>query len=92
MSFYRTQNRTVLAKVESTSGTDASPVVGTNAVLVESPKTDPNLSTTETREVSGALDKRAPIPNGGDRGFSARVYCKCSGSPGTTLPEVDPLL
>lgn len=92
MSFYRTQNRTVLAKVESTSGTDASPVVGTNAVLVESPQTNPNLSTTETREVSGALDKRAPIPNGGDRGFTGKVYCKGSGSPGTTLPEVDPLL
>lgn len=92
MSSYRTQNRTVLAKVETTAGTDAVPVVGTNAVLIESPASTYNLGTTETREVTGSLDRRAPIPNGGDRGFSGRVYCKGSGTPGTTAPEVDPLL
>lgn len=92
MSFYKTLNRTILAKVETVSGTDAAPVVGTNAVLIEAPVSTQNLGTTDTREVTGALDRRAPIPNGGDRGFTGRVYCKGSGSPGVTPPEVDPLL
>lgn len=91
MSAYRTLNRTVLAKVETVSGTDAVPVVGTNAILIENPVSTPNLSTTETREVTGSLDRRAPIPNGGDRAFTGRVYCKGSGTAGTA-PEVDPLL
>jgi hypothetical protein len=38
------------------------------------------------------LDARAPIPSSGNQSFSGRVYLHGSGDPGTTLPEVDPLL
>jgi hypothetical protein len=92
MSAYVNLNRTVLVKTETTSGTDAVPVVGTNAVLVENPNSNLTLNTFETNEVTGALDARAPIPSDGGQAFSARVYLHGSGSPGVTLPEIDPLL
>ncbi len=92
MSQYRTLNRAVLCKVESVSGTDASPTVGSNAVLVENPNSNLQLNTFETNEVTGALDARAPIPSTGNAGFSGRVYLHGSGSAGTVLPEVDPFL
>lgn len=92
MSQYRTLNRTVLCKVESSSGTDASPTVGSNAVLVENPNSNLQLNTFDTNEVTGALDARAPIPSTGNAGFSGRVYLHGSGAAGTTLPEVDPFL
>jgi hypothetical protein len=92
MSQYRTLNRAVWAKVESTPGVDASPVAGTNAVLVENPNSNLNLNTFDTNEVTGALDRKAPIPSTGNAGFSGRVYLHGSGAAGTTLPEVDPFL
>ena len=92
MSQYRTLNRTVLCKEESSSGTDASPTVGSNAVLVENPNSNLQLNTFDTNEVTGALDARAPIPSTGNAGFSGRVYLHGSGAAGTTLPEVDPFL
>ena len=42
MSAYVNLNRTVLVKTETTSGTDAVPVVGTNGVLVENPNSQPH--------------------------------------------------
>lgn len=92
MSQYRTLNRTVLCKVEVSSGEDASPTVGSNAVLVENPNSNLQLNTFDTNEVTGALDARAPIPSTGNAGFSGRVYLHGSGAAGTTLPEVDPFL
>lgn len=92
MSTYRTLNRTVLAKVESSSGTDASPTVGSNAILVENPNSNLALNTFETNEVTGALDARAPIASSGNAAFSGRIYLHGSGAAGTTLPEIDPFL
>ena len=92
MSQYQTRNRTVLAKVEASEGVDAAPVVGTHAVLVENPSSNQRLNTIETNEVTGALDKRAPIPSSGNQQFSARVYLRGSGAPGVVLPQVDPFL
>lgn len=92
MSQYRTLNRTVLCEVESSSGVDASPTVGSNAVLVENPNSNLSLNVFETNEVTGALDARAPIPSSGNAAFSGRIYLHGSGAAGTTLPEIDPFL
>ena len=75
MSEYKTLNRTVLCKVETTSGTDAAPVVGTNAVLIENPNSNQTLNTFETNEVKTAVgDARAPVSSSGNQAFSGRVY------------------
>ena len=92
MSDYRTLNRSVWCKVESSSGTDAVPTAGSNGVLVENPNSNLQLNTFDTNEVTGSLDARAPIPSTGNAGFSGRVYLHGSGAAGTTLPEVDPFL
>lgn len=91
MSAYRTLNQTVLAKVETTPGTDSSPTVGSNAVLVESPVRNPNLGSVETNEVTGALDDRGPLPAGGFSPFTCDVWLKGADTPGTA-PEYAPLL
>ena len=85
MSAYRTLNQTVLAKVEVTSGTDSVPVVGTNAILIESPVRNPTLATVETNEVTGALDDRGPLPAGGSL-RTGDVWLKGADTPGTA-PE-----
>jgi hypothetical protein len=90
MSQYRTLNQLLLVKVETTSGEDASPALS-DAILIENPSAAAELQTIETNEVTGSLDSRAPIPAGGWRNFSGRVYLKGSGSAGTA-PEFDPLL
>lgn len=92
MSQYATLRRAVLAKVESSSGTDASPTVGSNAVLIENPNSNQALNTFETNEVTGALDARAPIASSGNQGFTGRVYLHGSGAAGTTEPEAAPFL
>lgn len=91
MSDYRTLNRTILAKVETTAGTDASPTVGSNAVLVEDPSPDDGLEILNTNEVTGSLDPRSPIVGGGPGTWSGAAYLKGSGAGGTP-PEFDPLL
>jgi len=91
VSNYRTLNRTVLAKVEGTSGVDASPSVGSDAVLVEDPSTEAGLELLNTNEVTGSLDPRAPIVGGGPQNFGCAFYLKGSGTPGTA-PEAGPLL
>lgn len=90
MSQYRTLNQLLLVKLEVTSGTDSSPALS-DAILIENPQSPADLQTIETNEVTGSLDARAPIPAGGWRNFSGRVYLKGSGS-GGTAPEFDPLL
>lgn len=86
MSNYRTLNRTILAKVETTSGTDASPVVGTDAVLVEDPETTGNPQPIDTNEVTGSLDPRSPVVGGGGATHRATVNLRGSGA-GGTAPE-----
>lgn len=91
MSEYRTLNQLVLAKVETTHGTDAVPNANANAVLVENPSRQPNLSTIETNEVTGALDDRGPLPAGGFSPFTADIWLKGSDTPGTA-PEFSPFM
>lgn len=91
MSAYRTLNRTVLAKVESPSGTDASPTVGSNAVLTENPVLNLDLNSIETNESTGSLDDRGPIPAGGTATFECTVYPHHSGT-AETPPEYAPFL
>jgi len=86
MSNYRTLNRTVLAKVETTPGIDAAPTVGANAVLLESPQIQGSPQALDTNEVTGALDVRAPVVGGGGRQWLGTVNMHGSGA-GGTAPE-----
>lgn len=91
MSDFLMRNRLVLAKTEVTSGTDASPVPATDAVLVEEPKANPNFELEQTDEVSGSLDTTQSIVGGGYMERTHRFYAKGSGTPGTA-PEFTPYL
>jgi hypothetical protein len=91
MSSYRSLNRFILAKLETTSGVDSSPTPGSNAVLVEAPDLSPDLQTTTTNEVTGALDKRSPISTSGSRHANFKIYLRGSGVAGTA-PRLDPLM
>jgi hypothetical protein len=88
---YRTKNRQVLAKIESTSGTDASPAAGTDDVLFESPQTTPELGSVTTNEVTGSLDAAPSLAAGGTRPFGGSALLKGSGT-AATAPEWSPFL
>lgn len=79
MSDYRTRNRLVLAKVEGTSGQDASPTVA-NAVRVENPQYNPTYETVTTNEVTGSLDADAPVPGGGYSEMTFDIYARGAGT------------
>ena len=91
MSDYRTLNRTVLAKVETTPGTDAAPTVGADAIRVEDPKWSSGLQVINTNGVTGSLDPDAPVPGGGPGNWSGAYNLKGSGA-GGTAPEWGALL
>lgn len=91
MSDYRTLNRTVLAKTETTPGTDASPTVGANAVKLEEPNPVPGLTAEDTNEVGGSLDASAAVANGAPGTFSGTALLKGSGA-GGTAPEYNAFL
>ena len=91
MSQYRNRNQTVLVKIETTPGVDATPAVGSDAVLCEAPEVTRNLQNIETDEVTPALERRLPIPAGGEGAFNTRVWLH---GPGATAnpPECGRLL
>ncbi|MCT2398528.1 hypothetical protein [Novosphingobium mangrovi (ex Huang et al. 2023)] len=91
MSDFLTRNRLALAKIETTSGTDATPVPATDAVLVEEPRGTPNMELEQTDEVTGSLDHSQSIVGGGYLQHTARFFAKGSGTPGTA-PESAPYL
>ncbi|HYE49589.1 MAG TPA: hypothetical protein VEB20_08360 [Azospirillaceae bacterium] len=92
MSQYRTQNRVVLAKVETSSGTDASPAVGSDAFKCIGPAWSGGPeSIANDQEVTGALDTGGPIVGGGGASFSAQVNVKGPGTAGEA-PEFGALL
>lgn len=91
MSTYRTKNRTILAKVETTAGTDASPVVASDALLIETPLSPSNLEVLTTDEVTGTLDPDDPVVGGGGGGFTGTVNVRGSGT-GGVAPEWGVLL
>ena len=79
----RTRNAALLAKIETTEGTDAGPVPGTDAVLVENPQISFNPNTVQTNESTGSLDGRGPITGGMTVQLTFDVLLKGSGTPGT---------
>lgn len=86
MSNFRFLDRTITCKQETTAGTDATPVVGTDAVLVEEPNKDDELQLLQTNEVTGSLDPRAPVVGGGPGTFGCRINMHGSGT-AATAPE-----
>jgi hypothetical protein len=91
MSQYRVRNRVLLAKVELTTGTDASPTVVSDAILVANPQWTPNFEVLETDEVGASLDDRGPIVGGGNIGHGFEVFLKGAGV-GGVVPEFGALL
>ncbi|MEQ9330264.1 hypothetical protein [Thalassobaculum sp.] len=91
MSDFRNQNRTFLAKIESTPGTDAAPVVGTDAIRVEAPTHSDNWELIEVNEVTGGLDRSPRQTGGGSASQRVTTILKGSGT-GGAAPEVGPLL
>jgi hypothetical protein len=91
MSDFRRINRTLLAKVEGTPGTDASPAVGTDAIKVEDPTYRYDFETDETNEVTGGLDRSSRYTGGGQGGQQFTAIMK-GASAGGSAPEVGPLL
>ncbi|MCM8738287.1 hypothetical protein M5E06_29605 [Azospirillum sp. A1-3] len=79
----RTRNAALLAKIETTEGTDANPAASTDAVLVENPQISFNPNTVQTNEVTGSLDGRGPITGGMTVQITCDVLLKGSGVPGT---------
>lgn len=91
MSNFLTRNRLVLAKAEVTSGIDPVPAPASDAVLVEEPRSTPNVENEQTDEVNGSLERSLPIVGGGHRANTLRFFAKGSGVPGTE-PEFTPYL
>ncbi|NUB19798.1 hypothetical protein GBZ26_11305 [Azospirillum formosense] len=87
----RTRNQALLAKIETTEGTDANPVAGTDAVFVENLQHSFNPNIIQTNEHTGSLDSRGPIAGGMTVQVTFDVLLKGSGAPGTA-PEWGKLL
>jgi len=86
----RAKNAVVLAKAETTVGTDAAPTAA-DAILVENPAVDPQVDVITTNEANGSLDSEGPI-NGGIRGrITFSVLLKGSGT-AATAPNFGELL
>lgn len=90
MSDFRRKNRTFLFKIEDPAGTDAEPVVGSNAIKAEDPSGSAAFELDETNEVTGSLSGAARYTGGGTRGFTVPVLLKGSGTAGQA-PEAGPL-
>jgi len=88
MANYRTKNKLLLAKVEATSGQDASPTVSADAVLAEEPQQDPEFEVIQTNEIGASLDSRGPIVGGGFMGMTLTPLLKGAGAAGQ--PRHDP--
>ena len=71
----RTKNKPLLAKVETTSGQDASPAVG-----AEEPRQDLEFEVIRTNDIGASLDSRAPIVGGGFIGMTLTPLLECAGA------------
>ena len=91
MAFKRLRNTVALAKIESTEGTDASPV-GTDAVKIENCKIQYTANLIKTNEYSGSLDTSVPIVGSVRPQITFDYWIKGNGAPGTTAPEWGRLL
>ena len=86
-----TKNQLLLAKVETTEGVDAEPTAALNAILSEPVTANPDISRVGSNAVSRSISVRKHRLGRKKLGFSIRVECKGSGTPGTP-PEISPLL
>lgn len=91
MSYLRARKAVLLAKAESTEGTEVTPSASTDAVAIENLQFTPQLNVVNTNEHSDSLDGFGSIAGGilGELGFD--VPMKGSGAAGTA-PEVSDLL
>ncbi len=87
----RSRNKVVLAKVESTSGTDSIPVVATDALLVNEVSVVPKPNILDSPELRGVLDAGIPVVGVTPVEVTLAVPLKASGAAGTA-PETQPLL
>lgn len=87
----RHQNSVLLAKIESTTGTDPTPAAASDAVYIENLQVDPQVGVIETNEHTGSLDGEGPIVGGIKGRITFDVYLKGSGAAGTA-PEFGKLL
>jgi hypothetical protein len=90
LSPFMTRNQLVLAKAQTTAGTDAAPTLS-NAVLCEPPTADAAIQTVTTNEMLGGLDTSPALYAGAWRTFNTTIHVKGSGTAGTA-PDFDPLL
>ena len=89
----RTRNAALTFKIESTEGVEAAPSASTDGVLVEVTGSPISYAPqiTQTNEVTGSLDPRAPIVGGVQVTLRFAVFLKGSGVAGTA-PEFGDLL
>lgn len=93
MSDYRTRNQLLLAAIETTAGTEATPTPGANAIRVrQDARFSPNLEQLDTDYVQNSMTQSAPIAGGGDAGMSLSAFLNCPATPGTNAPDLGPLL
>lgn len=91
MTDFRTRNRVVALGVESTSGTEESLTVGSNAIKAEGIVYRAPFATEQTNEHLGALDASASIVGAGEGAIEFAVLAKGSGT-GGAAPEYAPAL
>lgn len=87
----RTKFQLLLAKIESTPGTDATPAAATDSVACENIQVTGNPNVIQTNEYIGSIDSFAPIIGGMPFSVSFDVPLKGSGTAGTA-PEWGKLL
>lgn len=75
---FSTKGRLVLAEIESTVGTDASPNTAANALRTTTASPGLNLETIDINENTGSLDENEQAPNGGR--MLPRIECVLRGS------------
>ena len=92
MSGGRVSNEVILAKTETTYGTDPTPTAGTNAVLVRNPSwAQEGLRMNERGAIRSSIGKLQKVYGGELRRITFECEVKGSGAAGTA-PEIGPLL
>src|ERR1051326_1985895 len=93
MPFFRTKNALLLAKIESTAGTDAAPVPGSDAIRVRDQiDYNANFQSLDESYVQETVPDAPPIIGGGMVSFRAPVWLTGAPAPGTTPPDWATLL
>ena len=84
-----TRQTVILAKIETTNGTDASPD-GSNAIKAFDVTVTPTVSVVEQKEYKSTIGAEKPRPGFKEIEVSFKTYLKGSGTTGTA-PETSPL-